>query len=171
MITKEQAIKLQHGDIIFKIGDYNADGTAMRWRVNGKCKLWKTRPEDFSVPLKYGLYSFGHLTPGTAPALTLVEPEKLPTKKRCYVCAEIFQPTKEGDAMKMCRSCIYEAGLTFIIIKDRPNGGRWYWSYDNGWCDNRESATEFSKRPHTLPGGHSAKVFEYKTIEGEEDYA
>lgn len=24
------------------------------WRVNGKCQTWKTRPEAFSLPLKYG---------------------------------------------------------------------------------------------------------------------
>jgi hypothetical protein len=24
------------------------------WRVNGTCKVWKTRPEAFSLPIKYG---------------------------------------------------------------------------------------------------------------------
>ena len=26
-----------------------------RVRVNGKCKIWKTRPDEFSLPVKYGI--------------------------------------------------------------------------------------------------------------------
>ena len=41
----------------------NADGTPLRARVNGKPKLWKTRPDDFKVPLKYGMKTCFYLTP------------------------------------------------------------------------------------------------------------
>ena len=27
-------------------------------KVNGKPKVWKTRPDDVSVPIKYGLYEY-----------------------------------------------------------------------------------------------------------------
>jgi len=36
-----------------------------RWwtiRRNGQTKLWKTRPNEFSIPIKAGLKSYGYLT-------------------------------------------------------------------------------------------------------------
>src|SRR5262245_41360185 len=30
-------------------------GMAYRCRVNGACQTWKMRPEDFKLPVKYGL--------------------------------------------------------------------------------------------------------------------
>lgn len=39
----------------------NADGTCQRWRRNGKTKLWKTRPEEFIVPVKQGMYNYGRI--------------------------------------------------------------------------------------------------------------
>lgn len=40
----------------------NADGTPVRYRRSGKTKLWKTRPNDFQIPIKRGLYSYGYIT-------------------------------------------------------------------------------------------------------------
>jgi hypothetical protein len=40
----------------------NADGTPMRYRVNGRPKLWKTRPTDFKIPVKRGMYEHGYIT-------------------------------------------------------------------------------------------------------------
>jgi hypothetical protein len=33
-----------------------------KWRASGKCKTWKTRPNEFKLPIKYGLYESGYLT-------------------------------------------------------------------------------------------------------------
>lgn len=34
------------------------------WRINGRCKTWKTRPEDFSLPIKYGFKGpYDYVTP------------------------------------------------------------------------------------------------------------
>ena len=33
----------------------NKDGSALRCRINGKIKTWKTRPGEFQVPVKHGL--------------------------------------------------------------------------------------------------------------------
>ena len=55
MITKKQATNLKHGDILHHTIMKNADGTPLRCRVNGICKVWKTRPDDFKLPVKYGL--------------------------------------------------------------------------------------------------------------------
>lgn len=69
MITKEQAIKLGNGEIreeihctfrqeckktIGKRGGVQI--TLDRVRVSGKCKTWKTRPNEFRLPVKFGLY-------------------------------------------------------------------------------------------------------------------
>lgn len=55
MITKEMAMNLKHGDVLYHTTLKNADGTPMRARVNGRCKTWKRNPEDFSLPMKHGL--------------------------------------------------------------------------------------------------------------------
>jgi len=33
-----------------------------RWRLNGKVATWKTRPDDFSAPVKHGLYAYAYVT-------------------------------------------------------------------------------------------------------------
>lgn len=59
MITKTQALNNNY----FHANNYkNSDKTCQRWRRNGATKTWKTRPEEFRVPIKCGLYSFGELT-------------------------------------------------------------------------------------------------------------
>ena len=60
-ITFEQAKELKHGTILYHVTDRNADDTPMRWRVNGQVRLWKTRPKDIEVPLKYGMKGYSYL--------------------------------------------------------------------------------------------------------------
>lgn len=74
MITRDQALKLQHRTIIYHAFDRNADGTAVRARVNGAVKVWTTRPHDFQVPLKQGLKGHGYLTQRNNCAWCLVDP-------------------------------------------------------------------------------------------------
>jgi len=62
MISLEIAVNASHGDVYYHRSAKNADGTPMRCRVNGKCKTWKRRPEDFRLPVKRGLYEFGVIT-------------------------------------------------------------------------------------------------------------
>lgn len=42
------------------------DKTPLRVRRNGKTQVWKTRPNDFRVPVKYGLYEYGNITQDNA---------------------------------------------------------------------------------------------------------
>lgn len=67
MITKEQAMTC---DVFYDVTEKNADGTPKRWRRNGKTKTWKTRPEDFEIPVKYGLYTYGTITQDNAFCVT-----------------------------------------------------------------------------------------------------
>ncbi len=69
MITREQALQLRHGDelhygVCQKITGPRGGVTYKieRWRVNGKVKTWKTRPDEFVVPIKHGLRDCHYLT-------------------------------------------------------------------------------------------------------------
>ncbi len=62
MITKDIALTLHLGQILHHISVKNADGTPLRVRVNGKCQTWKTRPDEFRIPVKHGLYDHGEIT-------------------------------------------------------------------------------------------------------------
>ena len=55
MITKEIALRLKHGDIVYHITNKGSDNRPVRVRVNGMCKIWKTKPYDFRIPMKWGL--------------------------------------------------------------------------------------------------------------------
>jgi hypothetical protein len=76
MITKEQAIQLKVGDIVHYEGKTDRlEGGCIKvigirggvtinicaFRVSGKCQTWKTRPNDFSLPIKRGLKEHGRV--------------------------------------------------------------------------------------------------------------
>lgn len=63
MITKSQAMWC---GTFYHRTERNADGTAVRCRANGKCQTWKTRPDDFRLPVKYGLKFCFYITPVNA---------------------------------------------------------------------------------------------------------
>lgn len=53
MVTKEQAMAATwwHGNFYTR----GNNGKICKVRVNGACKTWKTRPNEFRLPVKYGL--------------------------------------------------------------------------------------------------------------------
>jgi hypothetical protein len=53
-----EAKKLEYGQHVCHKRLKNADGTPMRFKVNGRPKMWKTRPNEVRVPLKRGLYEY-----------------------------------------------------------------------------------------------------------------
>ena len=58
MITKAQAMTTNNFEMV---NHNNSDGTPVRWRRNGATKTWKTRPDHFKIPVKYGLYDYGYI--------------------------------------------------------------------------------------------------------------
>lgn len=59
MITKQIAMvarNFEHKTV------KNKDGSPLRCRAMGKCKVWKTRPNDFKLPVKYGMYDSFYIT-------------------------------------------------------------------------------------------------------------
>ncbi len=66
MLTKDQALTSQ---------EFHAEGCTRHvgtrggvtehievWRRNGKTQVWKTRPDEFRVPIKHGLHAYGAIT-------------------------------------------------------------------------------------------------------------
>ena len=74
MITLAQAKTLKYGDILYHRTNRNADGSAQRWKVNGRPKTWVTRPNQVRVPLKHGLYTYDYLTESDLELVSLDEP-------------------------------------------------------------------------------------------------
>lgn len=60
MITIEQA--MTHRGEFHHRTIRNADGTPARCRPSGKCQTWKTRPGEFKLPVKHGLYQSFYIT-------------------------------------------------------------------------------------------------------------
>lgn len=66
VITKEIALTLTSGKILHHKTLTNADKTPTRCRVSGKCQTWKTRPDEFKLPVKHGLRDSFYITPFNA---------------------------------------------------------------------------------------------------------
>lgn len=58
-ITKAQAQIVKHFE---HATIKNADGTPARCRAMGECKTWKTRPDEFKLPVKHGMYQSFYIT-------------------------------------------------------------------------------------------------------------
>lgn len=75
MITKDQAIdtsnryfhytgKQQCSKTVGARGGVKTSTVVAR--RNGKTQVWKTRPDEFRVPVKHGLYDYGEITQDNA---------------------------------------------------------------------------------------------------------
>lgn len=59
MLTQEQILKANN---FYHLTERNKDKTPLRVRRTGRTKLWKTRPNDFKIPVKYGLKQGYYIT-------------------------------------------------------------------------------------------------------------
>ena len=66
MITKEQALTAQefhYGECTRTVGPRGGVKVKQEvWRRNGQTQVWKTRPNEFRVPIKYGLKACSQIT-------------------------------------------------------------------------------------------------------------
>lgn len=63
MITKAQAMTARHFEhVTLK----DSRGAPVRCRASGQCQTWVTRPDDFKLPVKYGLKQSFYITPANA---------------------------------------------------------------------------------------------------------
>lgn len=71
-MTKQQAIFVRHGQELHYTGRQHCTlifgpkgGSKLfivKVRVSGKCQIWKTRPNEFRLPVKRGLYEHSSVT-------------------------------------------------------------------------------------------------------------
>ena len=73
-MTLKQAKNLTPGTILYHVTTRNADGTAQRWKVNGKVQTWKRSPERVRIPVKHGLYSYDQITTEYLDQVELFDP-------------------------------------------------------------------------------------------------
>ena len=73
MVTKSQAMNASYRDEFEHTTAKNADGTPTRCRVNGACKTWKTRPNEYRLPVKHGLYDHFYIDESNASEWTVKE--------------------------------------------------------------------------------------------------
>ncbi len=82
MITIGQVKRIKWGSDVYVIGHYDSDGSPSHFRIAGVPQFWKTRPKDFKVPLKRGLYEHAYLTQDNAKMFTLKRPKDRKPVKR-----------------------------------------------------------------------------------------
>lgn len=77
MITKAQAITASEFHSEPCLRTYGPRGGIKTqqhvWRRNGVTQVWKTRPEDFKIPVKHGLYQHGYVHQDNAHMLHTAE--------------------------------------------------------------------------------------------------
>jgi hypothetical protein len=68
MISRSEAMTVDvfhYGECVRRIGPRGGVTERVEnWRRNGKTQTWKTRPDEYRIPVKYGMYNFSQITPG-----------------------------------------------------------------------------------------------------------
>jgi hypothetical protein len=72
---------LRQGQTIYNRLYKNADGTAVRAKITS-IKRWKTRPNDFLIAWKHGMYQYGTIGPADTNEWTTIEPPPIPKVKK-----------------------------------------------------------------------------------------
>ena len=65
-MTRQQAINSNHRQELHHVSLRDGENNPVRCRVNGKCKVWKTRPDDFRLPVKHGFKACFYIELGNA---------------------------------------------------------------------------------------------------------
>ena len=74
-ITRAIALTLPHGATLHhRTLLTSSRRTPVRCRVWGRCVTWKTRPDDFRLPVKAGLKTHFYITPLNASDWSLTDP-------------------------------------------------------------------------------------------------
>ncbi len=61
-VTKMWCLSAQRGDRLYHRTKTMADGSPLSVRVMGRCITWKSRPNEFRIPVKYGLHQSFYIT-------------------------------------------------------------------------------------------------------------
>jgi hypothetical protein len=99
MVTKQDCISARYGDHFrYLQGTYSRSKELKKVRVSGKCQTWKTRPDDFKLPVKYGMYESLYITPENA-SLFVTEQEYQSRKEQAQAVGSVLSIEDEGHAL------------------------------------------------------------------------
>lgn len=70
MITKDQAMTANNFESLIS---KNKKGEAHKVRRSGKTITWKTRPDHFKIPVKFGLYQSLYITQDNAHEFRVID--------------------------------------------------------------------------------------------------
>lgn len=97
MITKDQALTERYfhvaGHCTAHVGPRG--GVTHRpevWRRSGRTQTWKTRPNDFRIPVKWGLKC--------SDSITQREADMVYTEAECPVCTLVYALRNEPDVLR-----------------------------------------------------------------------
>jgi len=80
-----EAKSLVYGNHLYHKKWKNADGSPYKVKVNGKPQTWKTRPNEIRIPIKRGLYEYGHITEHELNEWSLGYQSRLPKSKSRFI--------------------------------------------------------------------------------------
>lgn len=65
MVTKDQAMtetEFHYGECVRTVGPRGGVTERVEhWRPNGALKVWKTRPDEWRLPIKYGMRGYSYI--------------------------------------------------------------------------------------------------------------
>lgn len=106
MITKEQAMtanEFHFDDCKIVTGPRGGNRVKIEvWRRSGKTKTWKTRPNDWRIPVKHGLYLSHEITHETAGAYHVASDCPL---QMCEQCEHEWQEVDAEPPYDVCSKC------------------------------------------------------------------
>jgi hypothetical protein len=96
MVTKDDCVNAGYRDTFrYLAGTYSRSKDLKQVRVSGKCKTWKTRPDDFQLPVKYGMYESLYITPSNA-AMFITEAEYEARKESAQAVGSVLKNPSSG---------------------------------------------------------------------------
>lgn len=73
-LTLDDAKRLRVGQALFHLYNKNADGTAQKWRVNAKVRVWERDPSRIKISVKSGTYLYDTITENELNMVSLEQP-------------------------------------------------------------------------------------------------
>jgi hypothetical protein len=77
-VSRETAEGFTHGHTFHHHSATNADGSPARCRVTGRVKTWRTRPDEFRIPVKHGMRNSFYITHDNAHEWMVGHPDEHP---------------------------------------------------------------------------------------------
>jgi len=73
-LTLDEAKRLRVGQALFHRFNKNADGTAQKWRVNAKVRVWERDSSKIKISVKSGTYLYDTITENELSMVSLEQP-------------------------------------------------------------------------------------------------